>query len=81
MNQWAEYDAEADVLYVTLADGDVEETVELDDLRLIDYGSDGRIVGVEFISPSAGIDLHEVPFANAIERIIGQSGHQFRVVA
>jgi uncharacterized protein YuzE len=77
--QMAKYDQEADVLYVTLLDDAVDETRELDDLRLVDYTSDGRVVGIEFVSPSAGIDLRGVPFADTVEKLIGQSGYQFKV--
>jgi uncharacterized protein YuzE len=79
--QFAEYDEEADVLYVTLLDEDVENTVELDDLRMVDYTENGRVVGVEFISPSAGIDLHDIPFADIVEKVIGLSGFHFKVTA
>jgi uncharacterized protein YuzE len=80
-SQLAEYDEEADVLYVTLLDAEVDDTVNLGDLRMVDYTSDGRVVGVEFISPSSGVDLHDVPDADVIEGIISRSGYPFRVVA
>jgi uncharacterized protein YuzE len=80
--QFAEHDEMADVLYVTLLDEEeVDGTVELDDLRMIDYTADRRVVGVEFISPSAGIDLHDIPFAETVEKVIGLSGYQFKVIA
>ena len=80
-NSSADYDDDADVLYVALLDDDVEETVELDDLRLVDYGKGGCVVGVEFISASSGIDLRDVPLAAEVERVIGSSGYSFKVVA
>ena len=79
--QFAEYDEEADVLYVTLLDEDVADTEELGDLRMIDYTADRRIVGVEFVSPSAGIDLADVPFAADVEEVIRNSGFSFKVLA
>ena len=79
--QFAEYDEEADVLYVTLLDEDVADTEELGDLRMVDYTADRRVVGVEFVSPSAGIDLADVPFAAVVEEVIRNSGFSFRVLA
>ena len=79
--QFAEYDEEADVLYVTLLVEDVADTEELGDLRMIDYTADRRVVGVEFVSPSAGIDLADVPLAADVEEVIRNSGFSFRVLA
>jgi uncharacterized protein YuzE len=45
-------------------------TVEIDDMRMVDYTGDGRVVGVEFVSPSAGIDRHDIPFAETVEKVI-----------
>lgn len=79
--KFAEYHEEADVLYVTLLDAEVDDTVELDDMRMIDYSADRRVVGVEFVSPSAGIDLTDVPFAKVVEKLIGLAGYSFKVLA
>ena len=75
------YDPEVDVLYVQLADGKVSRTVSLDDFRLIDYSKDGRVIGIEFIDASAGIDLSDIPFSETVEKLIGQSGRQFKIFA
>ena len=48
---------------------------------MIDYTADRRIVGVEFVSPSAGIDLADVPLAADVEEVIRNSGFSFRVLA
>jgi len=37
-------------------------------LRIIDYDTNGTVVGVEFIRPSRGIDLTGVPKAAEIAR-------------
>lgn len=79
--QFAEYDEEADVLYVTLLDAEVDDTVELDDMRMVDYSADRRVVGVEFVSPSAGIDLTDIPFSELVEKLIGLAGYSFKVLA
>lgn len=79
--QSVDFDQESDVLYVRLADAAVARSVSLDDLRLVDYSADGRVVGVEFIDVSEGVDLHDVPFARKIERIIGDAGLGLRLFA
>lgn len=78
----ATYDPEADALYVELRDGEASATQKLlDDLRIVDYSADGEVVGVEFVCASEGIDLSDVPSAPIVERLIGQSGHSFRIFA
>jgi len=64
------YDEEADALYVLLSDAAVDHSKSLDDLRIVDYGADGAVVGVEFINASAGIDLSEVPSQRRVEELI-----------
>jgi uncharacterized protein YuzE len=75
------YDPEADALYVQLSEGAIAKTTSLGDLRLIDWDDDGGVVGVEFLGVSEGIDLHDLPFAQTIERAIGDSGHPIRILA
>ena len=40
------YDADADVLYVRLNDGQSARQSRLGDLRIIDFDDDGKILGV-----------------------------------
>lgn len=47
----AEYDSEADALYVRLADGQVARTVEYDHASFADLDSEGTVLGVEVLSP------------------------------
>lgn len=47
----AEYDSEADALYVRLTDERVARSVELGDCVVVDLDGDGRPRGVEIISP------------------------------
>lgn len=76
------YDADADVLYVYLnGEGRVSVTRPLGDLRLVDYGQDGSVVGIEFIGASGGVDLTGVPFAAAVAAAIGDSGLAIQVFA
>jgi len=48
--------------------------VKLDNARIIDYAADGSVVGVEFISPSRGVNLAGVPRAAEVEREIRRLG-------
>ncbi len=75
------YDQEADVLYVQLLDDPIAHTKFLDDLRGIDYSADNAVIGVEFINASEGVDLSDIPFAQKVEELIGQSGHQLPIFA
>jgi len=63
-----EYDRQRDVAYFQFSQAHSVRQVELPDLRVIDYGADGKVVGVEFLSPSLGMDLTGIPNASEIER-------------
>lgn len=73
----AEYDDEADVLYVELARTPVEQSRPIDDLRVVDYASDGSVAGIEFIGAKGGVDLRSVPHAKQVEALVRDLG--FRV--
>lgn len=47
----AEYDAEADALYVRLGSlrRGVDETIEIDESRLVDLDEEGRPIGIEIL--------------------------------
>jgi uncharacterized protein YuzE len=47
----AEYDSEADALYVRLTDERVARSIELGDCVVVDLDAGGRARGVEIISP------------------------------
>ena len=77
----ATYDSEADILYVRLVDDEsVARQTFLGDLRIVDHSEDGSVIGVEFVGASDGVELGDVPFAQKIEELIGQSGHSFRIL-
>lgn len=61
----ASYDADGDILYVTLADVPVDHTDDVSRGRQyergIDYAADGTVVGYEFMNASAGVDLDGLP--------------------
>ena len=75
------YDEGADALYVQLNDLPAAKTTPVDDLRLIDYSADGRVVGVEFLQVSGGIDLSALPFMHRIEELIRDRGFDIRILA
>jgi uncharacterized protein YuzE len=64
----SEYDRQRDAAYFEFSPAYSVRQERLTGLRVIDYASDGSVVGVEFISPSRGLDLSGVPHATAIER-------------
>jgi uncharacterized protein YuzE len=64
----ADYDKEHDAAYFAFSASAPARQDRLSGLRVIDYGADGSVVGVEFISPSLGLDLTGIPRANEIER-------------
>jgi uncharacterized protein YuzE len=68
--QMITYSETADALYVQLQEADVEKTVPLDDLRIIDYASDGSVVGVEFLDASTGLDLRGLPKGDQVATLI-----------
>lgn len=45
------FDASVDALYLTLADGEVARTVEIDDGTNVDLNTDGNVLGVEVLNP------------------------------
>ena len=62
-----EYDKEHDAAYFEFSSADSLRQMKLENARIVDYGADGAVVGVEFISPSRGMDLQGVPRAAEIE--------------
>ena len=62
------YDSDADAVYVTLQapEREITETREIDLYRYVDYDEDERVVGVEFLGVSRGIDLRGEPEAERV---------------
>ena len=70
----AEYDREADALYIRLLHGDVARTVDVDDYRAVDFGADGAVLGIEVLYPAQGhLTLAPIAmthgFADALDEI------------
>jgi uncharacterized protein YuzE len=72
------YDRKDDVAYVEFSSADSARQVAIDDATIIDYAADGSVVGVEFISPSRGVNLAGVPRAADIEREVRRLGLHIR---
>jgi len=79
--QEATYDEENDVLYIQFSGAEVERTVALDDLRLVDYDASKEPVGVEFMGASDGLDVSDVPFSDQIAAILARNGLDFAIFA
>ena len=68
------YDRKHDVAYVEFSGADSARQVALDHTTVVDYAADCSVVGVEFISPSRGVNLAGVPRAAEIEREVRRLG-------
>lgn len=55
------YDADADAVYVYLADKPYAYGRELDNKRRIDYASDDTPIGIELLSVSKGVNPDDLP--------------------
>jgi uncharacterized protein YuzE len=76
-----EYDKEHDAAYFAFSSAAAVRQERLSNLRVIDYGADGAVVGVEFVSPSGGMDLTGVPRANEIAQAARELGLPVRRIA
>jgi uncharacterized protein YuzE len=81
MQPHAEYDPEADAIYVWLSDGKTVKSTQLDEFRNIDFSADGAVVGVEFIDVSGGVDLGDIPYSETVEKLIGELGLGIKIFA
>ena len=72
MQVTAEYDREADALYVRLDDGDRQRAIEIDDSTYVDVDAHGRALGLEFLYPSMGLNLQEATVRFSLEAQLPQ---------
>ncbi len=77
----AEYDGEADAIYVRLTRGRTAHSVSLDDSRIIDYSATGAVVGIEFLGVRGGVDLRDVPRRPTVEKLIGELAADIKIFA
>jgi len=66
----AEYDKNADAIYIYLYDKPVDHTEKLDDLRYIDYARDDTPVGIELLCVSDGVITNDLPQRARIEKLL-----------
>ena len=69
-----EHDVAHDAAYFAFTAGPPVRQEKLDADRVVDIAADGSVVGVEFISPSRGLDLRGVPRATEIARAARRRG-------
>jgi uncharacterized protein YuzE len=68
----AEYDREADALYVRLRDGERQRAVEIDDSTYVDVDGDDRPVGIELLYPALGLNLETVVRRFSLEQQLSE---------
>jgi len=54
------YDAHANALYITLAEGEVARTPQIDDGTMVDLDADGGLLGIEVLAPGSPWPLAEI---------------------
>jgi len=57
------YYPETDSLYIDLSSGDSVESTEISEGIVLDYDSDGNIVGIDIDNASKKIDLEDLSFS------------------
>ncbi|NPA86987.1 MAG: DUF2283 domain-containing protein [Candidatus Diapherotrites archaeon] len=58
-----EYDPRADVLYIRLGRGKVNESEEIEEGVIVDYDENGKVIGVEILGVRRRkIDLNQIVF-------------------
>ena len=70
------YDREADAIYITLSSDKYAYGTDLDDDRRIDYASNQEpiAIGIELLSVSRGVNLHNLPEADSVLEILNSEG-------
>ena len=67
-----ELDEKANAAYARVTDRPVASTRELDAQRVVDYDSDGEIVGIEFLAVRRGVDLTNLPNRDELSRFFDE---------
>lgn len=60
------YDPDADAMYITLIDDEVDHTQEIDENTIVDFNKKGQVIGVEllFVKERNPAILKELQFEN-----------------
>lgn len=70
-----DHDRRADAVYVTLLrDIAWDHQVRLDPRRIVDYGIDGRVIGIELLGVHLGVDVDGLPDATSLAKELGKLG-------
>jgi uncharacterized protein YuzE len=78
----AEYDPEADALYIRIRDGERSRAVELDERHYIDVDAEGKALGLEVLYPEMGVRVTDLArtwrlpadeLATVITTVLGRS--------
>jgi|ERR1039458_4464683 uncharacterized protein YuzE len=70
MSITAEYDREADALYVHLRDGERQHAVEIDDSTYVDVDADDQPLGIELLYPAMGLNLQAAARRFSLEQLL-----------
>lgn len=54
------YDLDADALYITVTDGKIARTTEIDPGTLVDLDAVGSVVGIEIIGPQRAWPIQQI---------------------
>jgi len=69
-----ELDPGADAIYIHLLSKPYAHGVDLDDWRRVDYSADNEPIGVELLTVSRGVNVHQLPDSDAIARALETRG-------
>jgi len=72
-------DKKVDAIYITLCSKTCARTKKLDDMRYIDYASDGTPVGIELLGVSGGVAVEDLPKTAELTRLL--EGRDIKVFA
>lgn len=61
------YDADADALYIRVREVLIDHQVEMSDGVVLDVASDGRLVGIDVMDPSADWDVASIISSHQLE--------------
>ena len=64
------YDPEADILYFLIKEGEVEDTIEVDDDIFIEYGPNKEIMGIEVWQARKNVLPQFIEYLREIQRSV-----------
>ena len=66
------YSQEADALYIRLKETKIEDTDEVSEDLIIDYDTDGSVVGIEVLAASEKVDMEQL-IIQAFKKVMVES--------